>query len=64
MDGGNKELLIATSLNPEHPEVLAFTNRTYGRNEWLYRSAVDFFGRGDYEQAAKSIKTALLGMLT
>ena len=62
MDAGDKEIMFAASLSPNHPEVVSFTQRTFSRNQRLYRTAVDYFGNGEYGESLKYIKAALLLM--
>lgn len=59
MDAGNKQILIAAKLNPDHIEVKGFSRRTYERADRDYRKAVDLFGEGNYADALIFARSAM-----
>lgn len=58
-DQGNKDLRLASTLQPEHPEVLAFGAQSFRKAEKMYNQAVSLIKEGGYEEALKLINMAL-----
>jgi tetratricopeptide (TPR) repeat protein len=59
MDVGNKTIGIASKLNPRHPEVIDFADRTYDQADTQYRNAVHAFGNKEYDDALNFSRAAL-----
>ena len=58
-DQGNKDLRLASTLQPEHPEVLAFGAQSFRKAEKMYNQAVSLIKEGEYAEALKLINMAL-----
>ena len=56
---GNSDIKLAARLNPDHPEVLAFTVRSYSKAEKMYRDCVKEFTAGNYKEALLSVNYAI-----
>ena len=56
---GNKDLRFASTLQPEHPEVLVFGAQSFKKAERLYAQCVESFAAGRLEEAAKQCRSAL-----
>lgn len=56
---GNKDLRFASTLLPEHPEVLVFGAQSFKKAERLYAQCVESFATGRREEAAKQCRMAL-----
>lgn len=58
-DQGNKDLRLASTLQPEHPEVLAFGASSFRKAEKMYNQAVECFKEGNVAEALKLTNMAL-----
>lgn len=58
-DAGNRDLRLASTLQADHPEVLAFGALSFRKVERLYNQAVELFQQREHEEALKLIDLAL-----
>ena len=54
------DMRVATSLDPNHPEVVAFNSRTLLLAERYYQRGMESFSKGDYQEAIQSVQDALV----
>ena len=59
MSAGNKEMAVANTLDPDHPEVKGFMARTYSRAERMYQESVEHFSNKLYDEALTTATSAL-----
>jgi tetratricopeptide (TPR) repeat protein len=56
---GNKDIRFAAASYPDHPEVLAFSERVFSKAERLYTLSLEAFSIGRYSDARKLVEYAL-----
>ena len=59
MEEGNADLRIASAVAPDHPEVVAYTSRSFAKAEALYQQCVRDFVDGRLDEALTHVKHAL-----
>lgn len=59
IEQGNADIRVAQSLDPNHIEVLNYTERSFAKAEHLYRQALQFFVAGEYKDALQYAEHAL-----
>ena len=59
MDQGNKDLKAAATIDEKHPEVLAFTARSFMQSERLYKTGIQNFNQSKFDEALTNIQHAI-----
>jgi tetratricopeptide (TPR) repeat protein len=59
VEQGNQDIRIAASLDPDHPEVIGYINRSYAKSEMLYKKCLDVFKDGNYKLSLEHIDHAI-----
>lgn len=59
IDQGNRDIRVAASRDSQHPEVLAYTTKSYIKADKLYTQSKDFFAQGNFDEALKHVTYAL-----
>lgn len=56
---GNGDIRVAAMMEPDHPEVVSFFNRSFLKAEILYKDAVKHFTAGNYKEALLAVNHAM-----
>jgi tetratricopeptide (TPR) repeat protein len=56
---GNVDIRVAAMMEPHHPEVVSFFNRSFLKAEILYKDAVKHFTSGNYKEALLAVNHAM-----
>jgi tetratricopeptide (TPR) repeat protein len=56
---GNVDIRVAAMMEPHHPEVVSFFNRSFLKAEILYKDAVKHFASGNYKEALLAVNHAM-----
>ncbi len=59
VEQGNQDIRIAASLDPDHPEVLGYINRSYAKSEMLYKKCLEVFKDRNYKLALEHVDHAI-----
>lgn len=59
VEQGNQDIRCAAGLDPKHPEVLAYIERSYAKSEKLYKLSLKLFLREKYKEALEHVNHAI-----
>jgi tetratricopeptide (TPR) repeat protein len=59
VEQGNQDMRAAASIEPTHPEVIGYINRSYAKSEKLYRESLQKFTQKQYKEALEHVEHAL-----
>lgn len=60
IDQGTRDIHSARSLDKNHPEVIAFTQRSFRESEKLYKSACHYFQEKNFEACTRDLRIAMM----
>lgn len=56
---GNNDMKTASMMDPSHPEVIAFSNRSFVKSEHLYKESIKLFTQKKYKESLLSLNHAI-----